>query len=141
MTLLKILYFAHAWHLAKYDEPLVGQPFEAWKYGPVSRVVYDQIKKFGSQPIIEKLEKFDPRRGAYVEAEASLSDDKKKFLSDIFRYYSNFSPFQLSDLTHEVDGPWGKVWNAAEKEAVPGMFIPDDMIKRWFEKNRREETQ
>jgi len=44
MTLLKVLYFAHAWYLAKKNAPLVGQPFEAWRHGPVNRVVYDQFK-------------------------------------------------------------------------------------------------
>jgi uncharacterized phage-associated protein len=51
MSLLKILYFAHAWHLAKCGRPLTGQPFEAWKYGPVSRVVHEQFEGNGSCPI------------------------------------------------------------------------------------------
>ncbi|MBA3519059.1 MAG: DUF4065 domain-containing protein [Rhizobiales bacterium] len=55
LSLLKILYFAHAWHLAKSGEALVGQPFEAWQYGPVNRVVYSQIKQFGRSPIQGRL--------------------------------------------------------------------------------------
>ncbi|MFM9718924.1 Panacea domain-containing protein, partial [Streptomyces galilaeus] len=50
MTLLKVLYFAHAWHLAKYGKPLVAQPFEAWRHGPVNRVVYDQYKEYRERP-------------------------------------------------------------------------------------------
>ncbi|WP_417710625.1 Panacea domain-containing protein [Roseibium aggregatum] len=141
MTLLKILYFAHAWHLTKYDEPLVGQQFEAWQYGPVNSVVYDQIKVFKASPIKEKLKKFSPSEGRYIQATAEISEDKIQFLRDIFRYYSRFSSFTLSDLSHETNGPWDKVWREAETRAVPGMFIPNYMIKEWFEQNRGEEPQ
>ena len=42
-SLLKIIYFAQGWHLAKYNRPLIGQSFEAWEFGPVIRVVYDSL--------------------------------------------------------------------------------------------------
>ena len=58
MTLLKVLYFAHAWHLAKENEALIAQPFEAWRHGPVNRVVYEQMKGQGSKPITKKLTSF-----------------------------------------------------------------------------------
>jgi uncharacterized phage-associated protein len=134
MSLLKILYFAHAWHLAKYKSPLVGQPFEAWKHGPVNRVVYEQIKKFGSFVIDEKLKKIDPGSGTFVEAICTLNGDKITFLENIFAYYSEFHPYKLSDITHEKGTPWDVVWNAAERSAVPGMLIPDELILKWFEK-------
>lgn len=140
MTLLKILYFAHAWHLVKYDEPLVAQPFEAWKYGPVNRVVYDQIKKFGSNPIQGKLEYFDPIDCKFSEVRAIFKDCEKKFLLDIYRYYSRHHAYTLSDLSHEKGGPWEKVWSEASRRAVPGMFISNDMIKEWFKKKSMGEA-
>ncbi|WP_422022236.1 Panacea domain-containing protein [Roseibium sp.] len=141
LSLLKLLYFAHAWHLAKYNSPLAGQPFEAWKHGPVNRVVYDQTKRFGRNPIKTHLKRFDPKSCEYVDAKTNLTDEEVIFLTDIFRFYSKFSATELSELSHETDGPWDKVWKAAQKEAVPGMFIPDDMIKSWIQKNRGEEVQ
>src|SRR5438105_4743016 len=60
MTLLKVLFFAHAWYLVKFERPLLAQPFEAWKHGPVSRVVYDQYKGLGDKPITTKAVSFDP---------------------------------------------------------------------------------
>ncbi|HEY1718789.1 MAG TPA: type II toxin-antitoxin system antitoxin SocA domain-containing protein, partial [Verrucomicrobiae bacterium] len=36
MKLLKIVYFAHGWHLALRDKsPLIDDTVEAWKFGPV----------------------------------------------------------------------------------------------------------
>ncbi len=132
MTLLKVLYFAHAWHLAKYEKPLVGQPFEAWRYGPVNRVVYEQMKAMGSRPIENKLTSFDADNCAFGETKYKFDDELTKFLADIFDYYSQFHPFNLSQLTHEKGSPWDIVWSEAEKRAVPGMVIPDTLIRKWF---------
>lgn len=132
MTLLKVLYFAHAWHLAKHGKPLVGQPFEAWRYGPVNRVVYEQLKAMGSRPIESKVKSFDALNCSFSETPYSFDADTAKFLSDIFDYYSQFHPFSLSELTHEKGSPWDIVWTEAETRAVPGMVIPDALIIKWF---------
>jgi uncharacterized phage-associated protein len=132
MTLQKVLYFAHAWHLAKYDLALVAQPFEAWRYGPVNRVVYEQMKELGSRPIESKLVSLNPDACQFQETTYCFDAETTKFLENIFDYYSQFHPFKLSDLTHEEGSPWDVVWTDAEKRAVPGMIIPDALIKRWF---------
>jgi uncharacterized phage-associated protein len=131
LPLQKILFFAHAWHLGKYNEPLLGQKFEAWKFGPVIRVVYDQLKGLGKAPISRKLEKLDVCTGEMKEAVANLNDDKRGFLTDIFSYYYGFHSSHLVDLTHERGGPWQKVWEKAERDVVPGMLIPDESIRLW----------
>jgi uncharacterized phage-associated protein len=137
MTLLKVLYFAHAWHLAKEDKPLIAQPFEAWNYGPVNRVVYDQFKIFGNRPIDARALSFDAKCGEFRPARYLFDAETEKFLNDIFDYYSQFHAYTLSDLTHEKGGPWDVIWSAAATRAVPGMFIPDHLIASWF-KQRRE---
>lgn len=141
MTLLKVLYFAHGWHLAKYGQPLVGQPFEAWRHGPVNRVVYDQLKDCGANPIRSKLKVFDASVCGYVEAAANIHADTAKFLNNVFDYYAQFHAFKLSDLTHEPGSPWDVVWQKAENGAVPGMLIPDSLIIEWFKgESRRIKT-
>ncbi len=134
MALLKVLYFAHAWHLAKFKTPLVAQPFEAWERGPVNRVVYEQIKKFGKSAISERLNVLDPISVKFVPASCEMSNELKQFLSNIFAYYGRVHPFKLSEITHVSGTPWDIVWQAAEKSAVPGMWIPDKLILEWFEK-------
>jgi len=136
MTLLKVLYFAHAWHLAKYSRPLVGQPFEAWQHGPVDRVVYDQLKKLGSRPINIKLTSFDPYKCQFTVTQYSFEPEISRFLENIYDYYSAFHPFKLSDLTHERGSPWDIIWTEAETRAVPGMVIPDSLILSWFQENK-----
>lgn len=136
MTLLKVLYFAHAWHLADLGRPLVAQPFEAWRHGPVNRVVYEQFKGVSKSPLGGKRAvSFDPVALGYVTAPYSFDADTTKFLQDIFDYYAKFHPYKLSDLTHEVGGPWEKIWSEASTRAVPGMFIPNNLIAAWFRAN------
>lgn len=141
MSLLKIIFFAHAWHLAKTGEPLVGQPFEAWQYGPVSRVVYEQFKSSKKQPINTRAKALNAAAGRYEVAECrDLDAATIKLLRDIFDYYSRFHPYRLSHLTHEKGSPWDNVWEEATRRAVPGMIISNDSIREWFQ-NRRSGTQ
>ena len=132
LGLQKIIYFAHAWHLAKYDRPLVGQRFEAWQYGPVVRVIFDQLKRLKDKPIDTKLLRVDRDSGNFVEFEYDFSDLERKFLENIFDYYGNIDPRKLVDLTHDVGGPWEKVWKSSGERSVVGMYIPDQSIKLWI---------
>jgi uncharacterized phage-associated protein len=136
MTLLKVLYFAHGWHLAQFSKPLIAQPFEAWKHGPVSRVVYDQYKESGKKTIKKRAVSFDPNSMEFIETPYSFEKGTQKLLDDIFDYYAKFHPFTLSDLTHEKGGPWDEIWSGAQDRAVPGMIIPNKLILRWFESGR-----
>jgi uncharacterized phage-associated protein len=133
MSLLKVLYFAHAWHLAKYRKPLVAQPFEAWQNGPVNRIVYEQVKKFGKNPITQRLTVLDPKTVKFIPAVVQLDQETEKFLRNIFSYYGKFHAFKLSDITHTRGTPWEVIWSKAESKAVPGMWIPDNLILEWFE--------
>jgi uncharacterized phage-associated protein len=142
MSLLKIIYFAHAWHLAKHNTGLVGQPFEAWKYGPVSRVVYDQFKGSGAGPIDGRAQVFSASKARYeIASHDDIDADTVELLKHVFDYYSQYHPFQLSDLTHEEGSPWDKVWAEASRRAVPGMIISDESIRDWFQRSRSETGQ
>jgi uncharacterized phage-associated protein len=137
MSLLKILFFSHAWHLAKTGEPLVGQPFEAWKYGPVSRVVYDQFKGWGSNAIRSRAKVLNVGNAQYeVASHEAIEPATADLLRHVFDYYSQYHPFRLSDLTHEKGSPWEVVWSEATRRAVPGMVISDESIRDWFQDSR-----
>jgi len=59
LKLQKLIYYAHGWHLALRDQPLIDELIEAWEYGPVVPNVYHEFKEFGNQPIT--------RRGTVIE--------------------------------------------------------------------------
>lgn len=54
LTLYKLLHFAHGLLRARHDRPLVDEPFQVWKYGPVPESLYHELKPFGASPVLPK---------------------------------------------------------------------------------------
>jgi uncharacterized phage-associated protein len=48
MKLQKLIYYAHAWHLAFLGQPLIKEEVQAWKFGPVIPDVYFEFKECGN---------------------------------------------------------------------------------------------
>jgi uncharacterized phage-associated protein len=132
MTLLKIIYFAHGWHLARAGEPLVNNPVEAWRLGPVIRCVYESFRDYESSPIRSRASRFNPTTQAREIVTYSFTAGEQKFLGSIFEAYSRFTALELSDLTHEKGSPWDQVWNAPGGKVTPGMRISDEAIRAYF---------
>lgn len=135
MSLLKLIYFAHGWHLAQYEKPLVKNKFEAWKHGPVVRVVYECFSDSGKSPIKKRAKKFDPVKAEYFYAEYNLNVEERALLQHVFEAYSYFHAFELSDMTHAADSPWYKIWNTEDSSSCPGMQISDNSIKEHFQRH------
>src|SRR5438093_6238406 len=93
MKLIKLVYLAHGWHLALTGKPLITEPIEAWKYGPVIASLYHVFKRYGNGnlPITAKV------------STAVLPDDPdlKKLLDKVWDSYGKYSAVQLSTLTHQ----------------------------------------
>lgn len=132
MSILKHIYFAHGWHLASFDVPLISNRIEAWEYGPVIKVVYDSFKIHGAGPITSRATMMDLDTGEFTEAQADFSVETEKMLRSILRYYSGFGAFELSDLTHIRGGPWDRVWNAGDGKVRLNMEISNESIRRYF---------
>ena len=141
MSLLKLIYFAHGWHLAKYDRPLVKNRFEAWKHGPVVRVVYDCFEEAGDRPIKERATRFDPISATRRLADYALDSDERRFLQQIFDAYAHLHAFRLSHLTHEPGSPWDQVWNGKDGSTNPGMRLTDESIQAHFMRRHQSESE
>jgi len=103
LKLQKILYFAQAYYLAKFNKPLFSNNIEAWEYGPVIPDVYRKFKKYGSNSII--LE----------EDESSLSEKDKEILSkEIWETFGGYSVSRLVDITH-AHTPWKDAYASEDK--------------------------
>ena len=44
LKLMKTFYLCHGWNLAFQEKPLTDDDVEAWRYGPVIRKLYDEIR-------------------------------------------------------------------------------------------------
>ncbi|MBQ7609075.1 MAG: SocA family protein [Desulfovibrionaceae bacterium] len=139
MKLQKLMYFAHGWHLALYDTPLVDQPFYAWQYGPVIPSVYHEFKMFGTLGIDRMgLEYVGTEKGVLwfspqIEPEKAIEN---ALIDRIWEVYGIYSGTQLSKITHLDDSPWKKVRD--ENLGVRDIIIPDDLIRDYFKEIRRQ---
>jgi uncharacterized phage-associated protein len=113
LSLYKILYFAHGWYLVETGCPLVSQDFEAWKYGPVIKVVRDEFHSFGDQPISSRALKFDIYSGKKIEIPVEFPDEDRRFIGNIHLAYHVHDAWKLSEMTHEKGSPWDRLWNTA----------------------------
>jgi len=126
MSLLKLTYIAHGWRLEMTNGPLFQNKIQAWKYGPVIPDVYNSFRS----------------QGVNVQNPVSLvasdiSNEDSAFLEQIYNIYGLMSAFQLSDLTHEVGGPW----DIATKLGGSYADIPNELIKSHYEMKRMRSKQ
>ncbi len=108
MKLQKLLFYAHAWHLAYYNAPLFDEDFEAWPWGPVVRDIYSQTVKYGRFPVMEKIEEITPSNGGakFTIPDGVDNAELKKFIKEIWDVHKRFTGIQLSNSTHAKGEPW-----------------------------------
>lgn len=127
MSLLKLTYIAHGWHLEiRKGAPLFENRIEAWRYGPVIPDVYNSFRKQG-------VTLKEPLHGYAAE----LDEKDSRLLEEVWAIYGAMSPFKLSDLTHEVGGPWHIASQMGDNYAL----IPDELIQKHYEMKRLKSQQ
>ncbi len=132
INIQKLVYFAHGWHLAWRGTPLILGTFEAWRYGPVVRDLYNQFRRFGSAPITDKAREFSVNRLNQVVTSVPALDHSEAgeyargVIGAVWKQYGSLKPFQLVELTHVKGSPWEKARQAGldiiENEAIREYF-------------------
>lgn len=135
LALQKLLYFVHGWFYSIYEQPLIKNKFEAWKYGPVQRVIYDQFKGFKERAIQGvRATYIDPSTGEPVYREPKIDPEHAAVINGVLEKYQRYTAGQLVEESHVEDGPWEYVWQQAEEAVYPGMKIPDALILDHFKR-------
>ena len=124
MQVLKLVYFCHAWMLALYGRPLIEQPIEAWRYGPVIPDVYLSFKEYRGGPITSR---------AHVK-DYDFDDEESHIIKEVYQKYGFLSGIRLSQLTHASDTPWDQVWGANRQNSI----IPNLLTKQYY--SRKAQT-
>lgn len=108
MKLVKLVYIAHGWYLGLTNgQPLIDEPIEAWKYGPVVKSVYDAFKKYGSQQVEGPARLHNGiGNGIIPNVEGEIAE----FLDVIWDMYKGYTGVELSALTHQDNTPWQDAW-------------------------------
>lgn len=119
LKLQKLLYYAQAWHLVFYDEPLFNERFEAWVHGPVQPDVYRDFKQFGWNPIT-----YDP-------GDIRLDETIKRHLDEVMEVYGGISSYNLERLTHQED-PWKNARRGIPKDEPSNAVISLEDMKQFY---------
>ena len=132
LKLQKLIYYLHGWFLATQNEPVVGERFEAWPYGPVLSSIYHDFKRFGSKSIDEFAEDVDPKTGDIKAQMVSKSNRNFRDVFDrVWDRYKNKSAIELSEMTHADGTPWSIAREAGRS------YLSDDEIKDYFKRLAR----
>jgi uncharacterized phage-associated protein len=119
MQLLKLTYIAHGYSLGLRSIPLVDNRIEAWKFGPVIPDLYHGVKDFRDRAVHDIPD----------SSPDDLNKDEKALVGAVFEAYGDMSGIALSNLTHEKDTPWAKVY----RHNVLGIKIPNDLIEEHYQ--------
>lgn len=131
LALQKLVYFCHAWSLAKLGKPLVRHQFEAWQFGPVLQYLYRDFKEFDRDSITTRAKKLNPLTGLPETVQYDLDDETDALLRKVIAFYGKLSAGTLVELSHSEGGPWDLVWNH-EGKVNPGMKISDPLIQGYY---------
>ena len=118
MKVQKLAFLAHAWGLGLGYGPLFQDAVEAWRYGPVMRMLYHQLKHCGGRavdkPLLSEDARFDEREEALIRA--------------IWRNYGEIPAVTLSSITHAPGSPWAQVYGREEGSQI----IHPHLIRQYY---------
>ncbi len=125
LKMQKLLYYAQAWYLVNFDEPLYEDSIEAWYYGPAIHNIYTTFKKFGYKPIVY----------SHTEKEVEVFDKRQlDYLDHFYSKFIDYSAHTLSRATHKED-PW------KDARARGDEYIENEAIKKYYKKEYSKQQQ
>lgn len=135
MKLQKLVYLAHGWHLYFFKEPLIREHIQAWKYGPVIPILYQETRKYGARPIRAFVD-VDIYNLLHEEPIPKVVPAKDRRTWDLLRriwdVYGAHSAVELSSMTHQKDTAWYETWHEKGGKNTDGVVIDNDLIKKSF---------
>ena len=123
MQVLKLAYYCHAWMLGLYHRPLLEQPIEAWRYGPVAPEIYYSLRRYGGEPVRRPID----LESAEV-TERPYDPYAVNIINQVSEKYGHLSGMELSAMTHAIGTPWHQVWTKYGQNSV----IPDPIIEDYY---------
>ena len=122
MKLQKLIYYAQAWHLGNFGEPLFEGRFEAWTHGPVCPEIYHEYKQYQNKEIsYPNQDVCDSATGCLSDIAAKLPEEICGFLNSIADDYMNFTAYQLRAMSHK-ENPWMEASKGQDEITVDSML-------------------
>ena len=130
MAANKLTSIAHGFFMALTGAPLIGEPVEAWQYGPVVRTVYELLRPHGRSPIYSCS--FQDELECNQFQALKLDTDALHVIHGVWLGYGTMSGYQLSEISHEPGTPWHQVWHEQGGKERRNTVIPDGLIRDYY---------
>jgi len=117
--LQKLCYYAQAWWLVLYEEPLIDEDFQAWVPGPV---LVSQQKRFGAfrcNPIVHDL------------TPSEITEPVRRHLDEILTVFGADSEDSLERMVCE-EAPWIKARGDLSRFEISTSLICKDAIRVYY---------
>ena len=130
MQIQKLVYIAHGWSLQISDKRLTLDDPEAWRHGPVYRLLWDRLRYAERFPVSRLIPNSQLLPNANSQDDTA-KDSEIARLEKTYDDYSYLSGVQLSLLTHDDNTPWKHVYQNGRGKNEP---IPHTLIKDHFDR-------
>ena len=134
LKLQKLLYYVQATFLVINKKECFKEQIEAWDFGPVVPIVYNEFKKYGSNniPRIETYIDLDFDSPTFFKKinydENIINENDKNYINQVIEHFGKFSAFELVEKTHNED-PWKNTYTSKLKHII----IENKDIAKYFE--------
>ncbi len=123
MKLQKLVYYAHAWHLAYFNKPLISEEVQAWKFGPVIPKLFSKCSKWKDGNIIGYID--DNGEIPYIDPNDKVAN---VVIDKVMEVYGSLSAGKLSSLAHAPDSAWGRTREYHHDGNAREYVLPNDLI-------------
>ena len=121
LSLQKLLYYVEGLSEVFLKKSVFEQPCQAWKYGPVYKMVYDKYKSFGRNPIVVDKKDFS----------GMLDEDTIKVINYVLDHFAIYNGTTLMEFTHREE-PWARTHAEYDENDLCAEEIPHELIKKYF---------
>lgn len=130
LKLQKLVYYAQAWYLAIYGQPLFDEDFEAWIHGPTIPSLYQKYRQFHQLPIVQEIDR---------EQLAQKLGNTIKFLQDVAEEYFACDAYELERMTH-IEEPWIRARKGLANDVPSHAIIDKQWMKEYYSSRVKEEA-
>ncbi len=119
LQIQKLVYYSQAWMLAFYEEPMIFDDIEVWKYGPVVPAVYHCLSHNKGKPIRETIP-------VHPMDEQEFSPQQESILEAVYGKYASMTGPELSTMTHRKGTPWHRAKSKGQ------WYIDNEDMRKYY---------
>lgn len=129
LKLQKLLFYCQAYHLAKFNDTLFDEDFEAWVHGPVCREVYNVLK--GKSVLHSDVSYDESDFDSDVILAENVASEQYGLINEVLSELSKWSGSELETSTHN-EQPWIEARKGHTPNQNCSTIISKDSMRNFY---------